>query len=175
MSAIAKKYVKALSNSVDETLFTALYEQMRLLVPAFKEKKFRAIIESSDVSKSEKVNFLLTLIDSKDKKVENFIRLLVENGRLELIPDIVKEMKRLIEERTNRYSGVVISGEKLDAQALKTIEESLSKRVGATIELENRVTDYPGMKVEIENLGLEIGLSTERIKQQIARTILSAI
>jgi len=175
MSDIAKKYVKALANSVDEKVLDTVYKSLHALVPAFKEKKFRAIIESSEVSKSEKTDFLLSLIDSKDEKVHNFIRLLVENGRIELIPEIVKEIKRVIEERTNTFSGLVISHDKVDEKALKEIEDTLSKRLGSTIKLENKVTDYPGMKVEIENLGLEIGLSTERIKQQIAQTILSAI
>jgi F-type H+-transporting ATPase subunit delta len=175
MSDIAKKYVKALANSVDEKVLENIYESLNAMVPAFKDKKFRAIIESSEVSKSQKSDFLLSMIDVKDEKVKNFINLLVENGRIGLIPEVVKEIKRVIEERTNTFSGVVISRDKVDENALKEIEETLSKKLGSTIKLENRVTDYPGMKVEIENLGLEIGLSTERIKQQIAQTILSAI
>ncbi len=175
MSDIAKKYVKALTQSLDDNTLEALERDLQAIVPAFRDKKFQAIVQSSEIPKAKKVEFLSGMLSLKDQKVENFVRLLVEKGRIGLIPAIVKELGRVIEERRKTYSGRVISAQKVDDQALKEIEDTLSGKLGVTVRLENVVSDYPGMKVEIENLGLEIGLSMDRIKQQIAQTILSAI
>ncbi len=175
MSDIAKKYVKALVASVDEKEIESFHQDLTALLPAFKNAKFRAITESHELSREKKSAFLMGFIESKSPKIENFVKLIVEKGRISLLPAIARELGRVIEEKTNSYKGRLISGQSIDKKAIKEIEETLSKRLGATISLENVVTTYPGMKVEIENLGLEIGLSMERIKQQIAQAILSAI
>jgi len=175
MSDIAKKYVKGLTGSVDEKTLEAVYHTLKQIVPAFKNRKFKAIIDSSDISKAQKVTFLLSMGELKDPKYENFIKLLTEKKRLGLLPVIVKELNRVIEDNTKTYHGELISGSAIDAKEIVDIENILSKRFDATIKLDNIVTDYSGMKVEVENLGVEVGLSTNHIKQQIAQTILSAI
>ncbi|RUM66381.1 MAG: F0F1 ATP synthase subunit delta [Sulfurospirillum sp.] len=175
MSDIAKRYVKALTKSVDEKTIELIYNKLKEIVPAFKEKKFRAIIESSDISKDQKVKFLLGLTDLKEPKFENFIKLLAEKKRLGLLPEIVHELNSVIEKNTNTFHGNIVSGSAIAAKEIEEIEKILSKKFNATIKLDNIVSDYKGMKVEVENLGVEIGLSTDRIKQQIAQTILSAI
>ena len=175
MSDIAKKYVKALSKSVDEKTLESIYNSLKEIVPAFKEKKFAAIVESGDISKAQKVDFLLGMTDLKDPKFENFIKLLAEKKRIGLLPVIVRELNKVIEQNTNTYHGHLVSGSAVEAKEIEDIEKILSKKFGVTIKLDNIVSDYKGMKVEVENLGVEIGLSTDRIKQQIAQTILSAI
>ncbi len=175
MSDIAKKYVKALVSSVDEKELEQIHQALSGVVPAFKNRKFAAIVENSEISKAKKSGFLLDLLEYKSQKFENFIKLLVEKDRIDLIPSIVKELNYVIEERTKTYHGRLISANRVDPKAIAEIESALSGKLGVTVKLENVVAAYSGMKVEIENLGLEIGLSTDRIKQQIAQTILRAI
>lgn len=175
MSDVAKKYVKALASTMDDKTLQSVYESLSALVPAFKSKKFIAIVQGTDIDKAAKAKFLIDTVGAKDKKFENFLRLLAEKGRIGLIPQIVQELGSVIEQRTNTYHGRLISAEKVKSEAIKELEEVLSKKLGATIKLDNVVTDTSGMKVEVENLGVEIGISTDRIKQQITQTILSAI
>jgi F-type H+-transporting ATPase subunit delta len=54
-------------------------------------------------------------------------------------------------------------------------QSKITNKLGATISLENQVTDYPGLKVEIDDLGVEVGLSTARVKSQLAEHILKAL
>lgn len=175
MSDIAKKYAKALVNSVDNKTLETIFQKLQQLVPAFKDKKFISIVQSSEITKAQKTDFLLGMLDMKDEKLENFIKLLVEKKRIDLIPAIVTELNKALEEKTNTYHGNLISSEKVADKEIQEIEKVLSKKFDATIKLDNVVSDYSGMKVEIENLGVEIAISTDRIKQQIAQTILSAI
>ncbi len=175
MSDIAKKYVKALMASMDDKEIITLSEGFDSISKAFKNNKFISIIQSPDVSKDQKAEFIANLIDTKDQKIINFIKLLSLNDRLEHIPAIASELKDRIALKNNTFNGVLISQKKVNKDKLKDIETVLSKKFDSTIKLENKVTDYNGMKVEIDSLGVEIGLSTDRLKQQIEQTILSAI
>jgi F-type H+-transporting ATPase subunit delta len=63
----------------------------------------------------------------------------------------------------------------LSSDKIAQIAENLSKKFDTTIELEAKKSDYNGIKVEVESLGVEIGLSTDRLKAQLAEHILKAI
>ncbi len=175
MSDIAKKYVKALINSMNDKEIGTLSKGLDSMTGAFKNNKFLAIIHSPDVSRVQKEEFIRGLINTKDEKIINFIKLLISKDRLDEIPSIAHELQNRIALKNNTFHGVLISGKKVTKEKLKDIESVLSKKFDSAIKLENKVSDYNGMKVEIESLGVEIGLSTDRLKQQIAQTILNAI
>jgi len=173
--AIGKKYIKALVSSVGDSGLSSASTALTSLASAFSSKKFLNIIGSSEVDKTDKENFILSLLDNPDKKLTNFIKLLNENGRLADIPAMAKELQRQIAMKNNAYHGILISNFEVDAEQVADIEKKLGHKLGSTIKLENQVSDYPGLKVEIEDLGVEVGLSTARIKTQLAEHILKSL
>jgi F-type H+-transporting ATPase subunit delta len=173
--AIAKKYIKALVGSIAEGELSEINSALTALSSAFGSQKFNNIILSNDVTKSDKENFILSMVEKPNDKLTNFIKLLTENGRLGDIPAMAKELQKQIAIKSNTYQGVLISNFDVDSAQVTDIEKSLSSKLGSTITLENRVTDYPGLKVEIEDLGVEVGLSTARVKAQLAEHILKAL
>ena len=175
MSILAKKYVAALMKSMDSSDLEKSYKNLSSLVPAFENKKFNTILQSSDLSVKDKENFVLSMFDNTDGKFGNFIKLLSLNGRLNEIPSIVKELSKQIALKNNQYEGVLISNFEVPSDEIKDIESNLSKKLNVDIKLENRVTDYPGIKVEIDSLGLEVSFSQERLKTQMAEHILSSL
>jgi F-type H+-transporting ATPase subunit delta len=172
---ISKKYVKALLSSVEESSFESINDIFLSLTSAFSSLKFSNILFSPEVSGEQKRDFVLSLIENPSKEVTNFIKLLAENGRLGEIPGISKELQKQLAIKNNSYQGVVLSNFEVDSSKLEEIASNLSKKLGSTITLENRVTDYPGLKVEIDDLGIEVGLSSERVKSQIAEHILKSL
>ncbi len=172
---ISKKYVKALLASVEENSFESINNTFLSLVPAFGNSKFSNILFSPEVSTEQKRDFILSLIENPSSQVTNFIKLLAENGRLGDIPSISKELQKQLSIKNNSYQGVVISNFELESSKLEEIASNLSKKLGSTITLENRVSDYPGLKVEIDDLGIEVGLSSDRVKAQIAEHILKSL
>lgn len=173
--AIAKKYIKALMGSVAESELENVHSALDALASAFSNQKFNNIILSNDIKKAEKENFILSMLDKPSAKLSNFIKLLTENGRLGDIPAMAKELQKQIAIKNNAYHGVLISNFDVDSAQVTDIEKSLSSKLDSTITLENRVTNYPGLKVEIDDLGVEVGLSTERVKAQLAEHILKAL
>ncbi len=175
MSVIAKKYVKALVKSVDKKSLIASYQSLKTIIPAFDNKKFNNILLSSDTTNLKKGEFILSLLKDPDAKLTNFIKLLSKNGRLNEIPSITKELKDQIAKLNNQFDGVVISNFEVDKNDMVDIEKSISKKLNTTIKLENRVSDYLGIKVEVESLGIEVSFSKERLKAQMAEHILKTL
>jgi F-type H+-transporting ATPase subunit delta len=174
-TVIAKKYVSALADSMDDKSLVSTLASLASIVPAFANKKFNNILSSSDVSNEKRELFVLSLLDKPSEKLSNFIKLLSANGRLVDIPSIVKELSSTIALKNNQYEGLLISNVKIDEKEIKEIENNISKKLGSTIKLTNEVTDYPGMKVEVESLGIEISFSNDRLKSQIADHILKSL
>ncbi len=173
--AIGKKYIKALVASVGENNLASVSTVLNSLSSAFSSAKFNNIILSPEVKRADKENFVLSLLEKPDAKLTNFIKLLVENGRLSDIPAMSKELQKQIAMKNNTYQGVLISNFEVDAGKIADIEKNLSSKLGSTIKLENRVSDYPGLKVEIADLGVEVGLSTARVKSQLVDHILKSL
>ncbi|MCH9813357.1 MAG: F0F1 ATP synthase subunit delta [Epsilonproteobacteria bacterium] len=172
---IAKKYVKALSATMDDAGLTATFNSLEALIPAFQEKKFNNILHSNEVSNAQKESFVLSLLDNTDAKFTNFVKLLSANGRLSEIPSIVKELSNQIALKNNQYEGLLISNFEVEASQLEEIEKNLSSKLDASIKLSNQVTDYPGIKVEVESLGIEVSFSADRLKSQMAEHILKSL
>jgi len=172
---VAKKYVKALMGTLDDAALTSTLTSLKSLVPAFSNKKFTNILNSSDVPSSKKEEFILSMLENPSDKFKNFMKLLSSNGRLVDIPSIVSELSKQIALKNNQYEGVLISNFKVDASEIADIEKNISKKLDADIKLTNRVTDYPGIKAEVESLGIEVSFSQDRLKAQMAEHILNSL
>ncbi|MFV0482099.1 MAG: F0F1 ATP synthase subunit delta [Campylobacteraceae bacterium] len=174
-SEIAKKYVKALMQSFDEKKLKTVEDMLGEITTAFNDTKFITILSSTDIKETRKRELILSFLDTKDEKIINFFSLLSENGRLLLIPAIFDELKLQISIKHNIFVGKVISDTKVPAEKVKELENSFSKKFGATIKLESVVSDYPGIKIQLDDLGIESSFSLDRLKAQLTEHILKAI
>ncbi len=172
---IAKKYVKALLGSLKDKEIKDALNNLQSLIPAYDNKKFNSILNSYDISDDDKANFILSLFKKPDAKLINFIKLLSANKRLTDIPSIVKELSNQISVKENKYEGFLISGFKVKADEIKDIEQNISKKLNTSIKLKNRVTDYSGIKVEVDSLGIEVSFSADRLKAQMSEHILKSL
>ena len=173
--AISKKYVKALIQGCDEKKYKEYYEKLELLNSAFRHEKMKNILLSPNISKSDKYNFLVSLIENSDTHLDNFIKILVQNDRVFLVPSICDELRYQISVKENSFIGKIISNNTLNKKSVKDIEDRLSSKFNSSIKLESVVSDYPGIKIEIEDLGVEISFSIDRLKAQMTEHILKAI
>jgi len=174
MGAIAKKYVKALIKSCNDKELSSASESLKRISSAFSDSKFKNITLSPDVKKDDKVKLILSFGECNEK-FTNLIKILNKNERLIDIPSISKELQYQIAQMNNSYEGLIISNFEVEEAKIAELEKSFSKKFGSTVKLQNRVTDYPGIKVEIADLGVEVSFSTARLKAQIAEHILKAI
>ncbi len=172
---IAKRYVKALLDGRDVKSATAVCNDLKTISLAFAQERFISIISSSEVKSSDKVELVISFLKKSEDSLKNFIKLLGEKKRLDLIPEIVKELEARIAKMNNSHTGVVYTNKKLSAKYVSSIEAEFSKKFDVKLSLSQNVCDYDGIKVDIDSLGVEISFSKQRLKSQMINHILKAV
>ncbi|WP_373070541.1 F0F1 ATP synthase subunit delta [Sulfurimonas sp.] len=173
---VAKRYIKALKSDLDNDSLISLSEIFSELALSFKDENFKNVISNPSISDSDKTNILLDAVKSaKSDKVNNFIKLLGENKRLNVIPSLSVALKKDIAQSTKTYHGVVYSDNDIDASVVKNLGDGLGKKYDSQITLDFVKSDFDGVKVDVEDLGIEINFSKSRINDQIIEHIVKAI
>jgi F-type H+-transporting ATPase subunit delta len=163
---IAKRYAKALSEAVENV--ESAVAVLDALKEALSSPKAATIIASPIVSAEEKTQMLLSALEKEvDTKVINFIKLLGEHGRLNLIPAIAKVLHADLQKASNRYEGILQSASDVPQEDIERLEKTLSSYTGATIALRAQKGDVDGMRVRVEDLGIEVNFSKERVKEAL--------
>ncbi len=173
---IAKKYTKAILEGVNAKSVKSIATVFSTLADSFKDEKFVNIIDNPYINRSEKSDILLDAVKSvKSKEVNNFIKLLVENKRINIIPAIAEEMRKNLANSTKTYQGVIYSNSSIDAKIIAELSKGLSKKYDSKITLMFVKDDFDGIKVNVEDLGIEINFSKSRINNQMIEHIIKAI
>jgi len=163
---IAKRYAQALS-SVSKDI-SGIADVLNVLTEVIDTKEVKVVLLSPIVSSDKKTEMILsTLGENADSTLINFIKILGENKRLDLIPSIAKVLNSDLQKVSNEYEGVLKSKETLDANALSKLEETLKKYTGSTIKLSQEKTDLDGLRVSVDDLGIEVNFSKQRVKEQL--------
>ena len=173
---IAKKYIKAIKNSSDASSLKDIAEVFSVLAESFKNDKFVNIMNNPNVSLNDKSGILLDGVKSINLTVvNNLIKLLVEKKRIFVIPALAEEFRKDLANSTKNYTGVVYSDSTIDAKVIEDLSGGLSKKFNSTIVLNFQKTDFNGIKVDVEDLGIEIDFSKSRINAQMIEHIIKAI
>jgi len=163
---IAKRYAKALS-SVSKDI-AGVAEVLNMITVAIDTDAVRVALNSPIVSSDKKTEMILaTLGENKDTVLINFIKILGENKRLDLIPNIAKVLNTDLQKVSNKYEGVLKSKNTLDDETLSNLENTLKQYTGSTIKLTQEKVDFEGMRVSIDDLGIEVNFSKQRVKEQL--------
>ncbi len=171
---IAKKYAEALravsSDIVRDT------KVLGVLSEALSDEEIRKVLDAPIVPAATKTEMVLaTLGETTDEKLVNLVKVLGEHKRLTLIPAIAKVLEAQLQKASNRFEGEVISAEALEKEEVKKLEKALEAYSGAEIELKQKKEDIDGIKVTVDDLGLEVNFSKERVKQQLIDHIVRAL
>jgi len=173
---IAKRYIKAMKNSTSTVSMEAVSVVFSALAESFKDNKFVGIINNPGVKKDQKSEILLDAVKSANsKEVDNLIKLLVDHNRINIIPALAEVLRKDLAQTDKSYSGIVYSNSELDAKLIQDLSSGLSKKFDSSITLEFIKDDFNGIKVDVEDLGVEINFSKTRINNQMIEHILKAI
>ncbi|HSG59317.1 MAG TPA: F0F1 ATP synthase subunit delta [Woeseiaceae bacterium] len=82
-----------------------------------------------------------SLLDGGDEKGRNFLKLLIENGRVGVLPEIAERFDALRAEVENTVDVVVTSATALSEAQQQAIVAALTKKLGREVRLETRVDE----------------------------------
>ncbi len=173
---IAKRYIKALKSSSDISQLENITKVFSAIAESFKDDKFVQIINNPDVSQNQKSDILLEAVKSvNSNEVNNLIKLLSEHNRLNIIPALAEVMRKDLADSNKVYEGIVSSNSDIDKKVIKDLSDGLGKKFGSNISLTFVKNDFNGIKVDVEDLGIEINFSKSRINNQMIEHIVKAI
>jgi len=173
---VAKRYAKALMEVDSGKKMDHFIDALGAVSSVLETPKAQEIIVSPLVSAEEKISLIMEGLGKKaDPVLRELIKVMGEKGRLALIPDLTAILKFEKKKESNSFTGQVESRERLEAIELKKLEEALSKHSGAEITLEQVESDLNGVKVEVEDLGLELNFSKDRVKAALLDYIQKAL
>jgi len=160
---IAKRYATALS-SVSKDI-ASIAEVLNVLTEAIDNNEVKTALTSPIVTAEKKTEMILSALGKKaDGILVNFIKVLGENKRLDLIPAITKVLNADLQKESNQYEGVLKSKKTLGDKELSKLEETLKRYTGSTIQ---EKTDLDGLRVSVDDLGIEVNFSKQRVKEQL--------
>ncbi len=162
---IAKRYAKALS-SVSNNI-ASIVEVLNVLTEAIQTEEVKLALTSPLVADAKKTEMILSAVSDDDNTLVNFIKVLGENKRLDLIPAIAKVLNADLQKELNQYEGVLKSSEKLGKEELSKLEKTLKRYTGSKIKLTQEKTDLDGLRVSVDDLGIEVNFSKQRVKEQL--------
>jgi len=173
---IAKKYIKAVKTTLDNTSLKNVGDIFSILAKSFDDSKFMNIMDNPNISKNQKASILLDAVKSvKSKKIDNLIKLLVEHNRINIIPAIAKEIKKDLSISNKVYNGFIYSKTTITKKIVQDLSKGLGKKFDSSISLKYIKNDFNGIKVNVEDLGVEINFSKDRINTQMIEHIIKAI
>ncbi len=163
---IAKRYATALS-SVSKDI-KGIAKVLNVLTEVITTEEVKTALTSPIIASEKKTEMILSALGKNaDVILVNFIKILGENKRLDLIPAIAKVLNTDLQKESNKYEGVLKSSKKLDKEELNKLEETLKKYTGSTIKLKQEKTDLDGLRVSVDDLGIEVNFSKQRVKEQL--------
>ena len=141
-TAVALKYAKALFDTavedgkLDEVIRDADFvRQLREEDPAFLN-----FLISPQVLTESKMEFVKTIFEPRlDPLTVNFIRLLIEKGRIDHLPKIREEFDRLQEEYQGNLRAQVKTAVPLSGEQESRLKSQLDRITGKNVEIEKQV------------------------------------
>ncbi|WP_419725852.1 F0F1 ATP synthase subunit delta [Terrisporobacter petrolearius] len=175
---IANRYAEALFQlSEDENITKEIYNELHNVVETVKNNKdLDNVLKSPLVGKIEKVKLIESLFNNKiNNNLKNFLKILVEKGRISSLKSIELTFKQLLNDKNNIIEGTVISAIPLTDKKVKELEGKLSKKYNKNVTLENKVDQsiLGGVLVRLGNTQIDGSVKTrlDNIKDQLSRVI----
>ncbi|WP_394994221.1 F0F1 ATP synthase subunit delta [uncultured Helicobacter sp.] len=175
MDLVAKKYTRAILDSFSTQEIEQVITLLSALNKAFEDKSLRDFIHSPFIEKAKKEELLLGVFSECEEKFENLIRLLVRSDRISAIPGIVRTLEKKILADKKQYVAVLKIKEELDSTTLQNIAKSLSSRLNVNLDVRQERAAIDGIRLSVEDLGVEISFSKERFFTDLTNHILKAI
>ncbi len=155
MSMLEKRYAEALMEvSIEQSALDAFRKEFSCIVDCFNSNRdFMKYLLNPEVNKRIKEETIDKIFEGRIRpELSNFLKLLVENGRISFLPGILEEFENLANKKKNVLDISIESYEPLDQEQLEEVKEKYRKMykadsVVARVEVGKDI--FGGIKVRI--------------------------
>ena len=155
---IARNYAQALIEAANKNLELqdTFISEIKILLESFKKvSNAKQVFNNPVISKEEKKK-LIKRISGLTKQVTNFLFLLIDNRRFNLLPEIHDQMVKIVNKEKGIAVAEVSSASELDNDTLNSIKQKLESVLGSkgTVTIDSTVDPslIGGVKVKVNDL-----------------------
>ena len=176
--AAAQRYAKAVfSLGVDSGEFERIGQEIGAVVEAIDTNDALRVILLSPQHDAEVKKGVVEAIASKkgfNLTTKNFLLLLVDKGRLPLLPEMYRSYQKLSDEKAGRVNATVVTASQLSEPLMKEIITSLEKKTGKKVSLSSEVDPalIGGVVIKIGDIIYDGSIKTQlhKLKDNILKT-----
>lgn len=130
LATIARPYAEALFQSVKADL-NAAATWLDELAAIAENDQLQQFASNPKITNAQVYDLIAGVTKAAlSEQGKNFLRTVIDNGRLEALPEIAAQFRALKNAQSGLSDAVVYSAFPIDAQALKDVAASLEKRFG---------------------------------------------
>jgi F-type H+-transporting ATPase subunit delta len=174
-STIAKRYARAFvdtfSNVADASRqVDGLSALVRLTL---QDKNLAAFLESPSFDRDEKWGVLEEILTktSASKELTQFLRVLLDGGRILLLEEVFTEFKKVLMAKTGQAEALVESAYALTDSELNLVQTNLEKTLGKKLQIKLEVKPelVAGLKIHVDGKTLDGTFAShiEKLKKQL--------
>jgi F-type H+-transporting ATPase subunit delta len=145
ISTIARPYAQAIFDLAKEkNQLNEWSATVGLLAKIVEDEQVKAIIQDTKVDVSDKEKFILDVCKGKiTNEGENFIKLLIENKRLLVLPFISDSFEELKANEEGTVAATIVVATKISQNEtdgiIKNLEKKLNKKIEATVKIDESI------------------------------------
>ena len=169
----SRPYAEAIFDiAKEEQTLDAWVSDLSIVVSAMQEEAVKILINTPDLSQRNKAEIFTSLFEGEiSKKVSNFILVIGQANRINLLESVLESFKRLVALEKNQKNVMVASSYSLEQDQLDKIQTALQKRTGSEINISTHLDKslIGGIKISYEDQVIDLSLKNklEALKAQL--------
>ena len=170
----ARPYANAVYDTASESdTLDSWGDALTNLAAVTNDAQLSKLLESPDLGKAEKGELIIKVLgDNLTDKQQNLVRLMAENGRLKLMPDVLAQFEVARAKAENKIEAEVISAFELTAEQISELVNTLKNKLGSDITVTTSIDESliggvvikagdtiidASMKSQLDSLALSLG------------------
>ena len=169
----SRPYAEAIFDiAKEEQTLDAWVSDLSIVVSAMQEEAVKILINTPDLSQRNKAEIFTSLFEGEiSKKVSNFVLVIGQANRINLLESVLESFKRLVALEKNQKNVMVASSYSLEQDQLDKIQAALQKRTGSEINISTHLDKslIGGIKISYEDQVIDLSLKNklEALKAQL--------
>ncbi|HEY6551349.1 MAG TPA: ATP synthase F1 subunit delta [Solirubrobacterales bacterium] len=175
MAEAARVYAEALFEVAKEKgKLDAIRDELAQFADALDgDRDLQVFFFSPYFSTAEKVEGLERAVSDANPELLNFLKLLIEKGRMQEVFRIRRQFEELWKQENRRIDVTVTSAVELDRAVVEKVGEEIERQTGRKVELASRVDDkiIGGIVLQVGNMVLDASIRSrlDKLRKSVAQ------
>ena len=170
----ARPYANAVYDTANENnALDSWSDALANLANVISDSQMSKLLDNPELGKAEKGELVIQVLGDKlTEQQQNLVKLMAENGRLKLMPDVVAQFEVARAKAENKIEAEVISAFELSAEQTNALVNILKNKLGCDITLTTTIDESliggvvikagdtiidASMKSQLDSLALSLG------------------